>query len=141
MKWLKHPQMVLLYGGFGGVVGGLLGPQWYFVQMSLVQTALSANYRGFYSLLINFVIASGAALGAVTGCALVHSFGKYHRVTGRVLVLFGLAAALFMLSLGIPYATNGSRRMALALYGVGFVWSSQLILWGSYLILRPRQRT
>ena len=142
MKWLKHPNTILLYGIFGFIAGGFIGPYIYASPVKFLWSALDVNDNGimFMGLLANALFYLSLILGSVTGCILVHSFGKYKRFAAFGSIVFGIIA---FVALSLMFSSEfqvHNRRLAVTIYGAGILWSVALVLWGNWLRLKIKRK-
>ncbi|HEX8833365.1 MAG TPA: hypothetical protein VF719_04155 [Abditibacteriaceae bacterium] len=135
--------MVWLYGAFGSFAGivfafivcGVI--QEWARSNSSVADGLQSAYSGVSGVfLLETLLTFNIGLGSVTGCLLVHLFGR-HRVTASLLMaLFGGIASLLSIYDGFSFASGYGREAALSIFGVYFVWSLCLLSGGTFLIIQ-----
>lgn len=142
--WWRHPEWVLLYGAIGAIVGAWFGPILYDISMAGAEYALHVNVIRYSdlgdALFGNFCYYTGLCCGAVVGCSLVHSVGKYRAVTGFGLLLSGLWAIAYGLHVTVEFgSTNGEWAIAIAETGILVGWGLLFLVWGIGLIVKARR--
>ena len=135
--------MVLLYGVLGSLVGAVAGVILFGTLSYWARTILHAEsgwqkaYSGVSGLgLIAELVTFGVFLGGVTGCGLVHAFGKYRQQAGWSLVILGVLGAAVSVGIGLDAVSAYGRRLALSIEGAAFVWSVLLIISGVLMLVR-----
>ena len=133
--------MIWLYGALGGILGTVFS----LIFCSLIQNwevsnpAASNDFESAYSgvsgaFLTGIVTVSDAVFGGITGCLLVHIYGKYRRAAAFGLVVLGGLAAFVSAWQVFSFAKSYGREAALAVFGVYFLWSLVLVFAGFHFI-------
>ncbi len=111
------------------LVGATLGALVFANISDFLMYVLEVRFRGFYSLLIDYLLFIGGVLGAFTGFIVALSHTGYRKAAawlGGILLL----GVLIFIGLRAPHDIRlHGRRFVLSIEGLAFCWAMALAWW------------